>query len=426
MRWSNSPSLHDSGSKWKDVNDSWGKVAVTLEEIADIGTCLLTARWPLRTVDKLALGMKSAKVLTNIYREWKSEEATVRLDEYFQGAPWQIVNYSVAAHAFQNIEIEEKLIKTHATSRNGKLTNAAWIATVQGVQIGWVGPPNMASMPIPIYCAAPDKVRDLAASRLWEMAGCDNILRVKDDQTFPVVVATDFIETEFVRNLESRVRRFLGAKSARAVLMDGQPGAGKTSSAAYLAKKFNLRTVVIDAIDFTTRSASDVQLRGNGLVQMLRPEAIVVNDIDRLEVGEQLELLDLLDNAKQYAKLIFATTNHYRGLIEPIRRPGRLDDFVSVPGLTLEEIRKIAPDAGEYTERMLDWPIAYVCDVQKRFDVLGHHEFEEVERRLTEIREDGSYAIKYDPPAEAPPKQRVFDMRDLSTAFEGDPESWLG
>jgi hypothetical protein len=134
--------------------------------------------------------------------------------------------------------------------------------------------------------------------------------------------------------------------------------------------------------------------QGARLAQLMRPEILIINDVDRLSEDDQLRLLDILDSAKRYARLVFITTNHYRRLLEPLRRPGRTDDLIQVPGLCLEEILTLAPSAVSLAERMIGWPIAYVLDIAQRINVLGLdavNEFEQVEQRLLEIRQDGRY-----------------------------------
>jgi hypothetical protein len=185
--------------------------------------------------------------------------------------------------------------------------------------------------------------------------------------------------------------------------MDGEPGTGKTTAAAHMARKLNLRTVVMNVEDLVKLTADRhgvYKAAGPELAEMLEPDILIVNDIDRISKDKQLPILDLLDNAKHYTKLIFVTTNHYRDLIEPVRRPGRLGDMISVPGLSREEIELIAPGLAHLADRMLGWPIDYVRDMQDRYDVLGEEafdEFGEVQRRLEEVRKDGKYEIPVAP-----------------------------
>lgn len=190
---------------------------------------------------------------------------------------------------------------------------------------------------------------------------------------------------------------FIHANEPWAIILDGEPGGGKTTAAGHLAQKMGFRTVVVNADDLCKQGhdSDGIHARGMELAEMLKPDIIIVNDIDRVEPKDQLALLDFFDNSKGFAKLVFATTNRYRDLIEPVRRPGRLDDLITVPGLDYEEIQRVAPAFSAHADRMLGWPIAYVRNMQKRYEVIGERAFEELDdmaRRLSEVRTDGNYA----------------------------------
>lgn len=397
-----------SNSAPEDVKEghrsAWGNVLDTADEIADVATALLMARGVLRYIDYAAIGYRTVKAGLNVYRIW-AKDTPPDLNSAFQheGSPWKLASYFASRLAFEGLTIQERIIEEHKYVREGKVVRAAWTATIDGVEIGWVSPPQMNVVPTHIWSKTPERIRELASKRLWERAGSDRMLRIKGETVFPQLLPETIIETEFLRRVETRAQAFLAKSVPRTMVLDGEPGTGKTTAVGYLARKLNFRTAILSADEFLNQSTpnglGDWICAGMELVETLKPDVLIVNDIDRLEAEDQLVLLDVFDNAKLYTKLVFVTTNHYRKLLEPVRRPGRLDDVISVPGLDLKELQFVAPELPErYHERVVGWPISYVRDLQDRYRVLGQaglDEFDEVQRRLNEVREDG----KYTPPS---------------------------
>lgn len=413
MRWgmvkfSSGKSAHgDVGGEFGRPS-TWGKVLQTAEVVSDVAANLLFTRGRFRPTDYIALGVKSVHASMQLYSLWSTEKH-VNLAEFFEheDSEWKSCSVFASMLAFEGMEIREQIVESHKIVKGGKVVSAAWTAVVDGVDIGWTGPPTQDHVPDQIWSKTPHKIRDIAARRLWEKAGSDKVLRIQGERTSPHYMPPAVIETEFLRSVERRARLFLDRGKPRAMMMDGEPGTGKTTAAAHMAKKLGFKTVVINAEDFIARyqDRDGFSAHGAELAEILKPDVLIVNDIDRILPDNQLQLLDIFDNAKSYARIVFVTTNHYRKLIEPVRRPGRLDDLIRVPGLTRVEIELVAPDVTPLAERMLGWPIAYVRDMQDRFDVLGtesYAEIGEVERRLREVREDGRYG---EPPTETEEKE---------------------
>jgi len=400
MFWgkSNSKRVTVNESQYNDPNMTlMGKLFSSAEHLSGIAYALLYARGKVRPIDMLAIGMQATKAGLGLYRTWDKRKP-VNLSKYFADPrdTWELAPYFVSQTAFTGIEIPAVVVEPHKTTRGGLVDCAVWTATVDGVEIGWVGPPTQDDVPDLIYSRTPEKIRAIAARRMWEKAGSDKILRIQGEKTFPQFLPHDVIETKFLTMMEERVRKFLDKGLAWSIVMDGQPGTGKSVAVGYIAKKLGFRTVVVGAEDFCSKyqDRDGVHARGVQLAEILQPDVLIVNDVDRLSADDQLRLLEIFDNAKSFAKLIFATTNHYRKLLEPVRRPGRLDDLIHVPGLSLEEVQRLAPSLVDHAERMVDWPIAYVRNMQDRYSVLGDMalaEFVGVERRLEEIRKDGGY-----------------------------------
>lgn len=401
MRWNQKSDTHkgvaESPGGW-DSQTTWGRVLTTGHHLMPLATSLLMARGRFRLVDYAALGISVTNAGLSIYRVWAVEKP-VDLSSYFTDldSGWKLCGYFVSKLAFDGVEIQERIVESRHRTKGGKIVEAAYTAVIDGVEIGWVSEPDCNSTPSHIYSKTPERIRDLAAKRLWERAGSDKILRVQGEVTLSYTLPEELIETRFLQTVEKRVAAFIDGKVARAMVLDGEPGCGKTSCVGYLARKFGLKTIIIAAEEFLEsypNGHGEFFNRAMEFVEVLKPDILIVNDVDRVPRDRQLPLLEVFDNAKTYAKVIFATTNHYRDLIEPVRRPGRLDDLIRVPGLSLEEILLLAPELQDIAPKMLGWPIAYVRDMKDRYRVLGDlglAEFDEVARRLEEVRIDGNY-----------------------------------
>lgn len=414
MRWNNSVERHHKGLSNSDSSEeagtstTWSKVLSTIESLVDIGSMLILARGPIRPFDIAAVGLKSVHSGMAIYNIWTQEEE-IDFESHFTGVdidgnvtetPWRTVSTYIARMAFAGLEIRETVVPKLQKTKNGKLVYAAYTATVEGCEIGWCGSPAQSSVPGQLWSKNPRSISQLAAKRLWDIAGDDKLVKLQGalHDPIPYTMPDNLIETKFLQQVKRRVDKFLGAGVPRAIILDGEPGTGKTTVTASIAKVLGFRAIVVESTDLVGPNAGYGVYNEDGLqtaagltlVQLMRPEILIVNDVDRLDEEDQLKLLDLFDHAKAFAKIIFATTNDYTRLIEPVRRPGRLDDCIPVTGLSRKEIRLVAPDCGELTERMHGWPIAYVKDMQSRATVLGDEglrEIDEVERRLKEIRQ---------------------------------------
>lgn len=423
MHWTSKGASSWGGSREVEVAEKplWGKVLETGSALNEIAQGILIARGEIRPWDIAAFAVRGLKTGLTLYHTW-SKEQPVDLIGYFTAptSPWKLTGFFSSKLAFEDIDIDEQMVEGRKQLKQGVLVSAAWTATVEGVEIGWVGPPGQKTVPTNIYSKTPERIRDVAAARLWHRAGTDRILRIQGDLSTAYVMPSDIIETQFLRNVEERARAFAKCGVPRSIVMDGEPGTGKTTAVGYLARKLNYRTVVVGAEEFlSARHDGRGEYFNSGVefIEVLKPDMLIINDIDRVPLTHQVKLLEVFDKAKTYARLVFATTNHYRRLIEPVRRPGRLDDLIRVPGLDISEIHAVAPELASIAEKMVGWPIAYVRDMRDRYRVLGAGrgiaEFDEVAERLAEVRADGGYGQ---------PEKRTNGANGANGAADETPE----
>ena len=400
MRWTTDagPSSSSQDKPIIYTSSPQQKLLDTLTWLTDVTSILVHARGNLLPRDYLAIGMKGVQSVLRIRELW-SKKADPNLETLFtsSGSGWRQCPRVACSYAFKDREIRETPIEGHQIFRKGRLAYAAWTAEVDGVEIGWVSSPDTCSIPRPIYSKTPEKIKYIAARRMWESASTSKSIRLERSAVSPCIIPSVITETVSLQNIEQRLRRFLAAGASRSVLLDGEPGTGKSTSAVILAHRLGLSSVTVSAVDLV--SPQGIRRFGEwsygAVIEILRPGVLIINDLDRLDIADQPKLLSTMDHAQDYTQFVFVTTNRYRDLAEPLRRPGRLDDYVHVPGLSREEIIEAAPAFRDYASRMQGWPIAYIADLQSRYEALGDLAFDEVaevERRLAEVRQDGGYA----------------------------------
>lgn len=194
--------------------------------------------------------------------------------------------------------------------------------------------------------------------------------------------------------LVARLRPFVERGRGASALLIGEPGCGKTTAAAEA-------TATLGAGRSLRIPVGDLDRMHGGafaLLRFMRPEVLIVDDIDRH--GNPQELLALFDEAGQHARLRIATCNYPKRLGSALLRPGRFDLHVRTEDGEVLDARAedaatcLAPVAGHLPDgvrmEVEAWPIAYVAALAERLAVLGGgawpREVAELRRRLEEQR----------------------------------------
>lgn len=174
--------------------------------------------------------------------------------------------------------------------------------------------------------------------------------------------------------------KFVKGGMKRKVLLDGVPGTGKTTLAMEAARRIGDRAVIVDKK--TIRYFSEYGWFC--MIQILRPNVLVIDDFDRLPSDVLEESFFVLDD-NQPVDLLFITTNHADRLPDAMLRPGRIDQFIrfGVPSLEvrLKMVSSFSKDVGcqelsegkslEMAERMKAHSPAYLKEMLRRISVLG-------------------------------------------------------
>jgi hypothetical protein len=151
------------------------------------------------------------------------------------------------------------------------------------------------------------------------------------DYDFPTTIG-DEIWTE--------VSHFRKLDMQRSYLLEGPPGTGKTSFALEFSKRYgNGRVIAFDKTSFSLLESPDLRK----LLSALKPEVIVIDDIDRFaSVIDESTLLKILEGIKTLdnAPVFFGTANNVDNLSLAALRPGRFDEIHNF-GFPRKEAREV-------------------------------------------------------------------------------------
>lgn len=207
------------------------------------------------------------------------------------------------------------------------------------------------------------------------------------------------IDSSRAREIWARVAPVLAAGHPRAVLLDGPPRTGKSTVARELVRRTaemlqrDARVLRIAVSDFTYLAPSVVA----GAVELLRPDILVLDDIDRFAGTAQL--LDLFEGVRQNIRLLVATSNNPKALPVALRLPGRIDEVVHVGGAGAELATAIMEGLWprltvEQQDTIAAWPVALIHDLRLRLELLhgaqADAEIAELQRRADETADRGA------------------------------------
>lgn len=403
VKWTLEPHENDQTVVTRTAKSS--KILDTIDALASSASIIPHISSRMGPKEVIAIGMMTGSTISKLVELWKPQPKPP--ETFFRdlhgkkrlGAEeWTEIPPDTSKVIFAGEEIgEPEFHFDYATmtfdasglNRGSIYSSVAQTSHYKGVEIGWVGPLGASKRPWTIFTRDFPAIEALLIERAWKSAYLGKYLLITEGVPGPIVPPTDTecYTTEAIRQVKARVELFIQKGVPRVILLDGPPGTGKSFLCLWLAGQLNTKTVVAEAFDVLTGSwAQGEETEGSTLsiIKMLAPEVIILNDLDRT-FGQE-KLLPFLERARDYAKIIFITVNDTSKLLDAVRRPGRVDDILNIGGLTLPEIQSIAPELGEVHERMIGWPFAYVQDMRKRYQVLGHQaidEFDALASRVT-------------------------------------------
>ena len=189
----------------------------------------------------------------------------------------------------------------------------------------------------------PDAVRHTERRKVMNEKLCD--LFWSDKKHLKVAIGSEFLDYTVLApserayqgvlvELYDKLNEYLTLDVRRVLLFNGPPGTGKSTLALNLAEALSKRTVVITHSTLEWISEDDWEY----FLNMVQPEMIVVDDIDRLASLLQKKLF-LFEEKTCDVPLVVLTSNHIEWLPDAFKRPGRIDQIIEMetPGI---EVRK--------------------------------------------------------------------------------------
>lgn len=355
-----------------------------IEIASSVSTTLLLLRDNPKTLDYVSVGAAVLNIGIKIQDEI-SKLNTVDPKNFFDPEIHQLIPYTL-----------EKTIMNFASDQEVLLKNDKFVLTkayVSNHEVFWIE--NEKSKEAP-FCKRGelDSIIDSLGLLLWKNNGSNNVLLTKtgvlvsSDETLKFKVT----ETNAMKKLEDRVLKFKNHDTPRSYLLEGPPGTGKTSAMMHLITKLKLKSI---RTTLSSIYGGDWQEQGNAssnldaLLRALKPDMIVIDDIDRSHMGEQ-EMLKLFETARKYCKIIMATCNNKNSMIGAMLRVGRFDDHIEINHLDIEVVQKLLdPDDHDLAIQMSRWPIAYIENYKEVKKIMGKEqarlEIDDMESRILEI-----------------------------------------
>lgn len=359
----------------------WQRIRRFLEIASNVGEIVMSLRDKPTARDWLGLGLRTLNLADRIRAEVQSAREYQAPGQFFDADRWRALPIALSSLIVQHAKGRRLPDWPHPNAQ-GVLRPVT--ADFDGLKVGWLAGDDWATVEpeaherFSSWAAIDVDVDDLyrrIGERLWAAIGTrhlhyagDHVLPGADDED---VVA--YVEPEQMRVVRERLRAFVDAGIGRGVLFVGPPGAGKSRAARALTAAMGLRSIRMDVgvFEHAVPSGSET-LSLRECLRVYRPDVLVIDDVDRVRRGTQLQLLHVIEDAMVHCRLVICTINCPDLVPGALMRPGRIDDVVvfeppdraTVEGLLGPELCDLAP--------MLDGlPITYVVEFAKRCRALG-------------------------------------------------------
>jgi len=380
----------------------WGRIGASARLLGEAAYIMAQLRGPTSTWQRAAIGVKAADPSTQLYGLWRTDQNLISPYAFF--SEWIRIDQATAALAIGQERLsgtQSALFVEHQEKGSKKADAATW-ATWRGHRVGWVGQPIW-SASAPFYCCTPEGQKAMvnaASEKLWTIARAFKLESGKFD---PIGVPSDVVDTQFLHRFTERVQGFWDKKLFWSFLIAGEPGLGKTSAGAYVARKLNANFLAVTAHTLWHASAAlgnmsspvsdsvEVKKPVDTLayfgspwdaIERAAPEVLLVSDIERLPDQSQSELLDVLEKMRLRSRVLILAVNDPEALDGALRRPGRVDEIIDVEGMTLDEVEQVT---GRRDERFVGFPIVYGLNWRRCHETFGTDEFDRLQAQRNAV-----------------------------------------
>ena len=363
----------------------WGRV---LKIAGDAGTIAMSLRDKPGALDWIGVGLRVFGLALNIREERRRAEA---------GDPWRFfsdvegVEWTEIPEEFRRLALEH--VSDAAIDErywDGEESSPYICRGLIGDElVAWIGEgQNIVDGPYVLTARQAETYRALG-DRLWRRIGGQQLLYGMTGLVTDPFVDAGVVATAQMRELRARMAAFLDAGEPRSYLLAGPPGTGKSMAIRWLVASLGLSSVRIDLAVLARLHGSHSPSLATSLetlLRLLRPRAMILDDLDRVAVTAAL--LAFLELAQRTCDVVIASANSVDKMMGAALRPGRFDDIVKVERLDPDVLKKLVDDAALF-DRLAPLPAAYVVEYVKRERVLGREralaELDELVKRSTAI-----------------------------------------
>ncbi len=279
-------------------------------------------------------------------------------------------------------------------------------AKIGGETVAWIGEGDMMVDGPYVLTAREAETYRALGDRLWRRVGGRHVAYGSGGLALDPFGLDEVRPTAQMRALEARMQRFLDADVARSYLLAGPPGTGKSLAIRWLVRRLGLTSVRIDLSVLAKmhgyHGSETIANRLETVLQLLRPEVMILDDLDR--VASSGPLLHFLELALRTCRVVMASANAPDKMMGAALRPGRFDEILQVDRLDPEVLRGLlagssggggggvgGDDDSDLFDRLAPLPAAYVAEFLKRRRVLGRAvaeaEIADLERRCGIVAE---------------------------------------
>lgn len=303
-------------------------------------------------------------------------------DEYFQD--WECVFSSdfsgLMLRSFEkHSRTTIKLLDSNCTVK---------IIDIDGIKIGYIAS-SSTNLPISGLYAEMENVqltKDKILFEFWNLhkkkkhlvIKCNKnnekqtqVLDIDEDDTFCAVSSTKAAE------LSIYIKKCLDVNVNRSMLFHGSPGTGKSTLARTIVQNLDMNSIRLRLEDIENMNNSTI----TELIKMLKPDAIIFDDLDRST--RQEVLLETLEYFQRHVPLIIATANNRRNIDEAILRPGRFDELHFIDKLDETVVSSMLGESEQdMLETVKEWPVAFILEYLKRRKFMTKEEAVETTKDL--------------------------------------------
>tara|TARA_R110002096_G_scaffold433887_3_gene653850 strand:- start:60718 stop:61875 length:1158 start_codon:yes stop_codon:yes gene_type:complete len=355
------------------------RIEKVLEIAADVGSLAMSLRDRPTRLDWVSLGLRAVSIGIKIQHNKRKQSALCPWSYFEDTGPnreWVAIPESLGELILKHVR-QVSLVKEYWDE--DMTSELVCLGLLRGQEIGWLSSFDGKLQDGPYMRADKQEATHTALGTcLWDELGNNNLVfgtngltvdplaNTSDRAAAPELATAQFSE------LQGRIRSFLHDGQSRSLLFSGPPGTGKSTGVRQLARGLKLRTLRVEIkmlAESDRRGMQSLTASLDTLVRALAPEALILDDIDRVQ--EEDKLLHFLELTKRTCRLVLASANNLGDMTQATLRPGRFDEIIEVTKPDKNVVRALLGDDEALLEKIGHLPMAYIAEFVNRREALG-------------------------------------------------------